>query len=231
MRANEGMWGDGVRILVQFEKTGPARYISHLDLLRCVQRTLKLMDAPMAYTAGFNPHPKLSFAQALPMYMESIGEYFVLELTKPVDFSSFVEDFNRRGYAGIKAVAAREMPREEGNPMAMVRAARYLYPIAGDSGKIRQAVAGILGEKEVLFDKKGKGGIRQVNLRERIFELAYRDGVLHLLLGCGEQNLVPAEVINRLYERMGEETRIENRDVLRTQLYYYDEEQGLVPFL
>ena len=44
------MWGDGVRILVQFEKTGPARYISHLDLLRCVQRTLKLMDAPMAYT-------------------------------------------------------------------------------------------------------------------------------------------------------------------------------------
>lgn len=70
-----------------------------------------------------------------------------------------------------------------------------------------------------------------MNLRERIFELAYRDGVLHLLLGCGEQNLVPAEVINRLYERMGEETRIENRDVLRTQLYYYDEEKGLVPFL
>jgi radical SAM-linked protein len=231
MRAHEGMRGDVMRILVQFEKTGPARYISHLDLLRCVQRTLKLMDAPMVYTAGFNPHPKLSFAQALPMYMESVGEYFVLELTRPVDFTSFVEDFNRRGYTGIKAVAAREMPREEGNPMAMVRAARYAYPMAGDPGEIRQAVAGILGEKEVLFDKKGKGGVRQVNLRERIFELGYQDGVLHMLLGCGEKNLVPAEVVNRLYERMGEKTRVENKDILRTQLYYFDDKKGIVPFL
>jgi len=216
---------------VRFEKTGPARYISHLDLQRCVQRTLKLMGAPVRYTEGFNPHPRLSFAQALPMYMESVGEYFILELTRDVNFASFIEGFNAHGYSGIVARGAREMPKEEGNPMNLVRAASYRYEMAGDEAAIKAAIESMMAKEEIIYYKKGKGGLKELNLRARLYELGYENGIVTMLVGCGETNLSPYEVINRLYESIGSEKRVENKDILRTQMYYEDETEGFLPFL
>ena len=51
------------------------RYISHLDILRTVQRAIKRSRLPIVYSAGFNPTPKMAFASALPVGITSESEY------------------------------------------------------------------------------------------------------------------------------------------------------------
>lgn len=57
-----------------FSKTGAARYISHLDLVRCMTRALRRTGLDIKYTEGFNPHPYLTFALPLPLGQEGLEE-------------------------------------------------------------------------------------------------------------------------------------------------------------
>jgi len=67
---------------VKFTKTDEAKWISHLDLARYLERSLRRADLPIAYSNGFSPHPKISFGQALSVGIESRAEYVDLTLEK-----------------------------------------------------------------------------------------------------------------------------------------------------
>ena len=71
-----------MKMIAKFSRKGAACYMSHLDLLRCVQRTLRRANMPLAYSQGFNPHPILSFAQALGVGLATIGDYFEVLLQR-----------------------------------------------------------------------------------------------------------------------------------------------------
>ena len=66
-------------------KTGRAKYISHLDVVRCVQRAIRRSGLPVHYTNGFHPHMEAVFATALPLGMESIGEVLEIRFAEPVE--------------------------------------------------------------------------------------------------------------------------------------------------
>ena len=70
------------RYVVKFYKEGVLRYISHLDLLRLFKRSFKRVDIKLQYSQGFNPHPKMSFAQPLSLGYDSRGEYLEIETVK-----------------------------------------------------------------------------------------------------------------------------------------------------
>ena len=55
------------RLYLRFAKRGYIRYTSHLDLLRLFKRAFKRTGVPLAYSQGYNPHPKMSFAQPLSL--------------------------------------------------------------------------------------------------------------------------------------------------------------------
>jgi radical SAM-linked protein len=63
-----------VRYRLRFAKDGPLRYASHLDLARTWERMLRRVGAPLVYSLGFNPHPKMQFAAALPLGLRSTCE-------------------------------------------------------------------------------------------------------------------------------------------------------------
>lgn len=65
-----------------YGKTGRARYISHLDLMRAMQRAFKRADIPLWYTQGFNPHAYLMFPLALPSELTAKLKYWTLRLLK-----------------------------------------------------------------------------------------------------------------------------------------------------
>jgi len=69
------------RVVLKLEKRGRLRFISHLDWLRLVMRAMKRAKLPMAYSQGYHPKPKVTFSPALPLMMESMGEWIELELT------------------------------------------------------------------------------------------------------------------------------------------------------
>jgi radical SAM-linked protein len=69
-----------MRLVIKYTKEERVKYISHLDFLRLVQRAIRRADIPVAYSQGFNPHPRLSFASALAVGVTSEGEYLDIYL-------------------------------------------------------------------------------------------------------------------------------------------------------
>ena len=61
-------------VRIRFSKTGAAKYISHLDLMRCFSRAMVRAEIPLWYTEGFNPHPYMNFAMPLSLGMEGMRE-------------------------------------------------------------------------------------------------------------------------------------------------------------
>jgi radical SAM-linked protein len=76
-----------MRVRARYAKTGKLRFISAIDLGRVWERALRKADLPIAYSEGFSPHPKVSFAEALPLGYASVGEYAELTFATalPVD--------------------------------------------------------------------------------------------------------------------------------------------------
>lgn len=73
-----------IPIRIFFTKTGTARFISHLDVNRMMQRALKRAELPVWYTQGFNPHMYLTFALPLSLGQESLCESMDLRLDEPM---------------------------------------------------------------------------------------------------------------------------------------------------
>ncbi len=76
--------GATTRVRLRFAKRGDLRLVSHHDLMRCLERTLRRAGLPMAYSQGFNPRPKVVFAQALALGIEGRREAVDLELAEPL---------------------------------------------------------------------------------------------------------------------------------------------------
>jgi radical SAM-linked protein len=73
------------RIRMKFSKTGRIRFLSHLDFMTLFHRAAVRAGVAIAFSQGFNPHPKISFGPALPVGMESESEYLDMETDPFVD--------------------------------------------------------------------------------------------------------------------------------------------------
>ena len=72
-------------IRFKFKKVGNLQYISHLDLVRTMNKIIVRADLPLWYTEGFNPKPKMIFAAPLSIGSESLAEYLDIRLTEKID--------------------------------------------------------------------------------------------------------------------------------------------------
>jgi radical SAM-linked protein len=72
------------KVRLRFAKSGDLRLVSHHDLLRCLERTLRRAEIPVAVSQGFNPRPKIVFALALALGIEGRHEVVELELAEPM---------------------------------------------------------------------------------------------------------------------------------------------------
>ncbi len=95
-------------VRIFFHKTGRAKYISHLDIYRCMQRAVKRSGLPVWYTEGFNPHMYLTFALPISLGYESICESMDFKLTEPVEFDQIVKRLNNCLPPDLQAYSAAE---------------------------------------------------------------------------------------------------------------------------
>ena len=83
-----------MRMIVEFTREARVKYISHLDLVRAMQRTMRRGKIPIAFSQGFNPHPKLAFASALPVGVTSSSEFMDIILSQSMEISELIRRFN-----------------------------------------------------------------------------------------------------------------------------------------
>ncbi len=73
------------RLRIRYAKRGRLRFTSHRDFARAFERALRRAQVPMAYSAGFTPHPKVSYANAAPTGVASEAEYLEIGLAEVRD--------------------------------------------------------------------------------------------------------------------------------------------------
>lgn len=125
-----------VRVRIKFSKAGEGAFISHLDLLRLMERAARRADLEVAHTQGFNPRPRIYYASALALGATSEAEYADIDLGVAVPPGEVLRRLNAVLPAAVRVTAAAEVAERSKPLMAAVNVAEYdvLVPVrpAGD---------------------------------------------------------------------------------------------------
>ena len=217
-----------MRIIVRFEKGYEVRFISHLDVQRAFHRAINRARIPIAYSQGFNPHPKTSFASALPVGQTGGAEWMELALEKRADAEDVKTRLNLALPGGLHVIEAVEA--REGYPSlsSCMKSARYSAETLSCYKPDRKALAAgikslLSGPVIVEKRKKSKGGFvtAETDIRPLVLsmEAAESDGrplvYISGRLDAGG-GLNAASLLNALNARMETDVmwRIHREDIL-----------------
>lgn len=177
-----------IKIRAVFEKRGRAKYISHLDLNRCMQRIFKRSGLPIWYTEGFNPHIYINFALPLSLGYESTVEIMDFNLTEKVSFEDITERLNRVMPEGLKILKVYA-------PETKHTAIRFADFKITFSGNITESFMGFMEQDQINTIKKTKRGEKEIDLKPDINVISTNGGELVLRLPAGnEKNINPSLV-------------------------------------
>jgi len=195
------------RLKIEFAKEGLARFISHLELLKTWERTLRRAAVPISYSEGFNPHPRMSFALPLAVGCEGHREYLEIMLEAEADLEAMKDSLSRALPEGLRVIALT--PLSDRNPplMAQVEGASYLVsapfsrPISAED--LKKALDVFRAMSEAVIIKDGKHGPKLQDVRPGIYclqaELKYSRIELLMTLKAGSQgNVRPEDVVKAM---------------------------------
>ena len=154
----------------QITKDEPLRYISHLDYASMMQRAIRRAKIPAAYSEGFNPHMKLSFASALSVGVTSEAEYMDLELAKPMVEREIAERLRPVLPEGVRLIALRVMTGKPKALMSLTDEAVYeiTVPLCGAFSEAQKALEDFNATKECTFLRKTPKKTREIEVRQYI---------------------------------------------------------------
>lgn len=159
------------KLRLRYAKRGPARFTSHRDFGRALERALRRADIPMAYSSGFNPHPRISYASPSPTSASSEAEYVELGLSEPCAPAKVVAALNEVLPTGFEMLdAADAVPASLGE---LLQASDWEIRLVGaDPAVVREAVVELLNRDELTVERMTKRGLRTFNVRAAILALA-----------------------------------------------------------
>ncbi|MDU4961925.1 MAG: TIGR03936 family radical SAM-associated protein [Sporomusaceae bacterium] len=152
------------------------RYISHLDFARTLERGLRRAQLPVAYSEGFNPHIKLSFASALSVGSTGLREYVDVELTEDIAPAAFCERLTNALPDGIAAGPAAVISQAHKALMAVINYATYTVemPLAGAASAAAAAIESFLSAERIEFTRQSPKGRREIDLKQFVDRLNVR---------------------------------------------------------
>jgi len=159
------------RIRIRYAKRGPLRFTSHRDFARAFERALRRAAVPIAFSQGFTPHPKISYASAAPTGVASEAEYLEIGLQAPVQPEALRAALDAALSPGLDVLDA--VLATEGTSLAdRIEASRWRLELPGiDSGDAGRAVAAFLAADEVLVERMTKQGRRSFDARAAVVVL------------------------------------------------------------
>ena len=197
-----------MKVRVKFSKHGCVKFIGHLDVMRYFQKVIRRCGIDIAYSEGFSPHQKMSFAQPLSVGSESNAEYFDMELKSAVSSQDIIDRMNSTQADGIHVLDAVLLPDNAENAMASVFAADYTvrfrkgYECPFD---LSSAVDEFNSSATCLTVKETKKATRELDLKKLVYELHMNvDGALFMRLSAGSAtNIKPSLLLSDIYSKRG----------------------------
>jgi radical SAM-linked protein len=158
------------RVRIRYAKRGRLRFSSHRDLARAFERALRRAAVPMAYSAGFSPHPRISYVGAAPTGTASEAEYLEIGLIEPVglvELRTALDAALPAGFDVLEAVAAGP-----GSLAERIDASRWRIELPGvTSDELAAAVSRLLAVAHADVTRVTKAGQREVDVRAAMVTL------------------------------------------------------------
>ena len=177
-----------------FEKRDTAAYLSHLDLMKCFQRSFVRAGIPVKYSQGFNPHIEMSVVVPLSTGYETVCDLCDLELTCDELPQGFVPSINGALPRGMRVLSAGKADR----PVNQIGYCAYRITLPKGNENAMSA----LFDSPVLVEKRSKRGSREVDVRDYIRDLTFRtEGektVCTCILAAGNDPLNPMYLVKAL---------------------------------
>ncbi|MEV5429165.1 TIGR03936 family radical SAM-associated protein [Streptomyces sp. NPDC052701] len=162
------------RIRLRYTKRGRLRFTSHRDFQRAFERALRRAEVPMAYSAGFTPHPKVSYANAAPTGTGSEAEYLEIALTEPRDPEQLRVLLDESLPAGLDVIEAVEA-RTPGLADRLTASVWELRLDGVDPAQARSAVRAFNAAETVEVQRLTKNGVRTFDARSAVVGLESLD--------------------------------------------------------
>lgn len=181
------------RLRLAIKKDGALQFLSHLDFARAVRYIIIRVNLPIAYSEGFNPHMKLSFASALGVGVCADIEYMDMELKEKIPVAEVKERMNAQAQQGFAVLDGRYVDQKAPKLMAMANYAVYTLrgPLTQD---LSQDGLNVILKKfndapQVLYKKvshKGNHKVRIIDVKQHVLEPIHgnvKDGDVYLTVG------------------------------------------------
>ncbi|WP_072894584.1 TIGR03936 family radical SAM-associated protein [Clostridium fallax] len=219
-----------MRYLIKFTKESDIKFISHLDLMRTIQRIIRRAELPIEYSKGFNPHMSLSIAQPLSVGVYSTGDYLDIVLTETLPNEEVKNILNNYTCKGIKFLEVSNIEvvmnqKRVPQGMALIDAALYTIKIKyNNTSKIEEEMKELLSKKEWVTVKKSKKGEKTVDIKPLVKEFKYwvKDEclIVNTLIACGSRENLSADLLANFIK---EHTTDANKDafveIKREEMY------------
>lgn len=158
------------RLRIQHAKRGRLRFTSHRDFQRAFERALRRAQIPMAYSSGFSPHPKISYANAAPTGVASEAEYVEIGVVTPCDPQRVRTVLDRVLPPGLDIVDV--VVATTSDFVARLEASHWRVELPGAAlDRAQGAVSTFLAAAQVLVERMTKSGPRTFDAREAVLRL------------------------------------------------------------
>lgn len=164
------------RLRIRYAKRGRMRFTSTRDFQRALERAVRRAGLPVAFSAGFHPHPKISYANAAPTGTASEAEYVEVSLTRhvePASVAPLLDQSLPEGLDVVEVADASDLPGALADHLqGSVWALRFRGTEQGTAlAGMGSAVAALLAAPEVLVTRTMKKGPREIDVRAALLDL------------------------------------------------------------
>ena len=192
------------KLRLRFAKKGRAVYISHLDLMRTMQRAFLRAGYPLKYSEGFNPHAQISILLPLSVGCSSSCELMDFQLTADVDFAEMPARLTAAMPEGIEALEVYEMERKVKELKWLSVKGRFEY----DNGGYEEMAAALnkfYSAESIVIEKKTKRGMGEADIAPAIREINFAVGEdcveMKAIISAQEPTLNPEHLVSALRQK------------------------------
>ena len=194
------------RLRIEFTKLGPARFLSHLELSAALIRAIHQSGLDFVYSEGFHPLPKISFAFATAVGMESLGEFADIQIRNAISDDMALRQMNAFLPEGIAVKNLRELPSYRPSLSEEIRGFQYHLCLPEAVGPDRDAAIAskleqFLASATFMITRKTKDKTVVKDIRPLVEDLRLdpKQRRIELCVACEPAGMVrPADILARV---------------------------------
>ncbi|HBE77237.1 MAG TPA: hypothetical protein DDW65_05580 [Firmicutes bacterium] len=159
---------------LRFSKEKDLKFLSHLELIRTMERAFRRGQLPLAYSEGFHPHPKISFGPALAVGISSSDEYLDFQLLHDKEPDEIIAVLNNSLPEGLRAIAISRFKHHAKPLNAVINRASYAVVLKSNPAvqkKIIEWLNQLCDLPELIVSRYSKDGQKLVNIRPWLHNL------------------------------------------------------------